>query len=136
MPSLREQQQKFEHDLFAGVGSTGRSNNSKQRIGKEELKEQIRQHRKQYTDVDVKPPKQNAKSFNNRDTVRLQAKEEVELPYLYDKKISHPIIEYKPSKEELKAASITPSFVLEVTWPRVIQFYHSSSANLYLFWKS
>ena len=129
MPSLREQQQKFEHDLFAGVGSTGRSNNSKQRIGKEELKEQIRQHRKQYSDVAVKPPKQNAKLFN-RDTVRLQAKEEeVELPYLYDRKISHPIIEYKPSKEELKAASITPSFVLEVTWPRVIQFYHPSSPH-------
>lgn len=114
MPSLREQQQQFEHGLFAGVGTkrkqrinnNRRSNN--QRIGKEELKEQIIQHhRKQYPSA--------------FDAARNK------LPYLYDTKQSHPVKEFKPSEEELKAASITPSFVLEVTWPRVIQFYHPSS---------
>ena len=130
MPSLREQQKKFELDLFGGVGTkrNPRRNNSNKRIDKEELKEQIKQHRNKYSDAAITPPKQNARSFN-RDTVRLQTKEEVELPYLYDTKLSHPIIEYKPSKEELKAASITPSFVLEVTWPRIIQFYHPSSPH-------
>jgi len=133
MPSLREQQQKFEHDLFAGVGTKQNpkrnNNNTNQRIGKEELKEQLIQHRKQYSAAAVKPLKQEAKS-SNKDSERLQAEEEeVELPYLYDTKQSHPIIEFKPSKEELKAASITPSFVLEVTWPRVIQFYHPSSPH-------
>mmetsp|Transcript_23879 Transcript_23879/g.37434 ORF Transcript_23879/g.37434 Transcript_23879/m.37434 type:complete len:676 (-) Transcript_23879:921-2948(-) len=128
MPSLREQQRKFEHDLFTGVGTKQNprsTNNTNQRIGKEELKEKIIQHRKQQPDAVVKPLKQNAKLSNRG--ARLQ--EEVELPYLYDTKLSHPIIEFKPSKEELKAASITPSFVLEVTWPRVIQFYHPSSRH-------
>ena len=71
MPSLREQQQKFEHALFAGVGSTGRSNNSKQRIGKDELKEQIRQHRKQYSDVAVNI---SALRFNDQNICHLLEK--------------------------------------------------------------
>lgn len=130
MPSLREQQRKFEHDLFAGVGTkqnprSTNTNNTNQRISKEELKEQIIQHRKQKSGAVVKTLKQNAKS--SKRSARLQ--EEDELPYLYDTKLSHPIIEFKPSKEELRAASITPSFVLEVTWPRVIQFYHPSSPH-------
>jgi len=129
MPSLREQQQQFEHDLFASFGvkrKQGKNNNNIQPIGKDELKEQIIQHRKQFPAA-IKPPKQHTKSSNKHST-SLQA-EEVELPYLYDTKQSHPIIEFKPTKEELKAASITPSFVLEVTWPRVIQFYHPSSPH-------
>lgn len=47
--------------------------------------------------------------------------------YLYDSKQSYPIIEYSPSDEELESATLTPSFVLEVTWPRIIQFYHPYS---------
>lgn len=126
MPSLREQQQQFEHDLFAGLGTkrTQRIQNNIQRIGKEELKEQIIQHRKQKSaafDAALKSRKQYAKS-----SVKLVG---VSNEYLYDTKQSHPIIEFKPSEEELKAASITPSFVLEVTWPRVIQFYHPSSPH-------
>jgi hypothetical protein len=47
--------------------------------------------------------------------------------YLYDSKQSYPVIEYLPSDEELESATLTPSFVLEVTWPRIIQFYHPYS---------
>lgn len=56
-----------------------------------------------------------------------EQKKKVLLPYLYDNKQSHPIIEYKPTREEID--SITPSFVLEVTWPRVVEFYHPSSPH-------
>lgn len=49
------------------------------------------------------------------------------LNYLYDSKETYPIIEYLPSEEE--AETLTPSFVLEVTWPRIIQFYHPYSAR-------
>ncbi|KAL3764011.1 hypothetical protein ACHAW5_000050 [Stephanodiscus triporus] len=47
--------------------------------------------------------------------------------FLYNTKQSHPIIEYLPTEDE--SASLTPSFVLEVTWPRIIQFYHPSSPH-------
>lgn len=45
--------------------------------------------------------------------------------FLFNSKQSHPIIEYIPS--EVESTSLTPSFVLEVTWPRIILFYHPSS---------
>jgi hypothetical protein len=45
--------------------------------------------------------------------------------FLFNSKQSHPIIEYIPSEDE--STSLTPSFVLEVTWPRIILFYHPSS---------
>lgn len=52
-----------------------------------------------------------------------------QINYLYNSKQSYPVIEYLPSDEELESASLTltPSFVLEVTWPRIIQFYHPNS---------
>lgn len=106
MPSLREKQRQFEQNLFAGSVGTKRL---RKWTEKEELRDLIVQHRQQHPASDLQ--------------------KEVELPYLYDTKKSHPIIEFKPSTEEQKAASITPSFILEVTWPRVIQFYHPSSPH-------
>ena len=106
MPSLKEKQRQFEQNLFAGSVGTKRL---RKRTEKEELRDLIVQHRQQHPASDLQ--------------------KEVELPYLYDTKKSHPIIEFKPSTEEQKAASITPSFILEVTWPRVIQFYHPSSPH-------
>jgi len=47
--------------------------------------------------------------------------------YLFDNKESHPVEEYKPDKEEEDSG--TPFFVLEVTWPRVVLFYHPSSEH-------
>ena len=52
---------------------------------------------------------------------------DININNLYDIKSAHPIIEYLPSKEDSEAATLTPSFVLEVTWPRVVQFYHPAS---------
>jgi hypothetical protein len=49
--------------------------------------------------------------------------------FLYDARKTHPIVEYRPSDEESSYASLTPSFVLEVTWPRIVQFYHPSSSR-------
>lgn len=106
MPSLKEKQRQFEQNLFAGSVGTKRL---RKWTEKEELRDLIVQHRQQHPASDLQ--------------------KEVELPYLYDTKKSHPIIEFKPSTEEQKAASITPSFILEVTWPRVIQFYHPSSPH-------
>lgn len=106
MPSLKEKQRQFEQNLFAGSVGTKRL---RKWTEKEELRDLIVQHLQQHPASDLQ--------------------KEVELPYLYDTKKSHPIIEFKPSTEEQKAASITPSFILEVTWPRVIQFYHPSSPH-------
>ena len=93
MLSLREQQQQFEQDLFAGVGTKRkqRQNNN------------YAHRRKHFPAAFDAALKEDAKS-SDQDT------KAVELTYLYDTKNSHPIIEFKPSKEELRAASITPSF--------------------------
>jgi hypothetical protein len=112
MLSLREQQQQFEQDLFAGVGTKRKQRQNNNYAYK----------RKQFPAAFDAALKEDAKS-SDQDT------KTVELTYLYDTKNSHPIIEFKPSKEELRAASITPSFVLEVMWPRVVQFYHPSSPH-------
>ena len=48
--------------------------------------------------------------------------------YLYDGDW-FPIVEYKVSRSQSyeETGSVIPSFVLDVTWPRLIQFYHPSS---------
>ena len=46
--------------------------------------------------------------------------------YQYNEPRFHPVEEYLFSKVE-KFTSDTPSFVLEVTWPRVVLFYHTAS---------
>ena len=124
MPSLREKQRQFEQNLFAGSVGTKRRRTWTE---KEEIRDQIVQHRQQHPASFDAALKQDKSPLLYKDNADLQ--KEVELPYLYDTKKSHPIIEFKPSTEEQKAASITPSFVLEVTWPRVIQFYHPSSPH-------
>lgn len=60
---------------------------------------------------------------------RAKAKKEVvtSLTNLFDSKEQHPIIEFKPEEEDAESASLTPSFVLEVTWPRVVLLYHPQS---------
>jgi len=48
--------------------------------------------------------------------------------YLYDDgRASHPVIEYKVDRTETSGGSAIPSFVLDVTWPRVVVFYHAAS---------
>lgn len=54
-------------------------------------------------------------------------KDSSQINFLYSSKQSYPVIEYLPSDEELESAILTPSFVLEVTWPRIVQFYHPIS---------
>ena len=122
MPTLRERQQQFELDLFAG-GNRNRKQktiNTKQLIQKGDIKGEIQQLKQE-----TKSPEEDSE-LSNEGTTRLQT---IKFQYLYDTKQSHPIKEFKPTKDELKAASITPSFVLEVTWPRVVQFYHPSSPH-------
>lgn len=55
-------------------------------------------------------------SNNNKD-----GKDKIPAYNLYGTKKTHPIIEYIPSKEDSESATLTPSFVLEVTWPRIVQ---------------
>lgn len=52
-----------------------------------------------------------------------------QIHHLYRSQQSYPVIEYLPSDEELESSilTLTPSFVLEVTWPRIVQFYHPNS---------
>jgi len=70
-------------------------------------------------------PKQ--KSVTNTDAKEQEIKKTPVSYNLYGTKKTHPIIEYRPSKEDSESATLTPSFVLEVTWPRIVQFYHPSS---------
>ena len=65
-------------------------------------------------------------SKNNKD-----GKDTIPAYNLYGTKKTHPIIEYIPSKEDSESATLTPSFVLEVTWPRIVQV--SSFFRCYFF---
>ena len=55
-----------------------------------------------------------------------KAKKEKEPEYQYTQARYHPVEEFLVTATE-KLTSETPSFVLEVTWPRVALFYHSAS---------
>lgn len=116
------QQQDFENRLFPGTARKDRHHNEKRG----------RQTGMKATSGDQKNRIKSKSMRKNSSSSRDKQKKRQYLnkfPYLYDNKQSHPIIEFKPSKEETDSNSVTPSFVLEVTWPRIIQFYHPSSPH-------
>ena len=98
--SLLPQQKKFEQQLFS-------------KTQQQQQRPDIEEQRKRYAQR-----KKKKASFN--DNVNNKP-----VTFLFNSKQSHPIIEYIPSEDE--SSSLTPSFVLEVTWPRIILFYHPSS---------
>jgi hypothetical protein len=101
--SLLPQQKQFEQQLFS---KTQQQQQQQQRPDIEEQRKRYAQRKKKKV------------SFN--DNVNNKP-----VTFLFNSKQSHPIIEYIPSEDE--SSSLTPSFVLEVTWPRIILFYHPSS---------
>ncbi|KAL9179756.1 hypothetical protein ACHAXT_007726 [Thalassiosira profunda] len=107
---LLAKQQEFEQQLFPGV--------------KERKKAKQKRHNKK--------PLLHGGSGETAAGVEEQIEQQLpEMVWenLYDTRDSYPIIEYLPSEEESESASLTPSFVLELTWPRIIQFYHPSSPH-------
>ena len=112
---LQIKQHEFEQHLFA-------TSEEDKRIS---LPHQVKEKTRNRT---TKKDEQNISSARSKDSpADTEQRRKVLQPYLYDNKQSHPIIEYKPTREEIDSSAITPSFVLEVTWPRVVEFYHPSS---------
>jgi hypothetical protein len=126
-------QQEFEHHLFPDAKLLDQLEKSGADMIAErkrhEIKERANASRKQAEAKEEDIPVAK-KAIDPAERERRKKKYlENQIPYLYDNKQSHPIIEYKPSREEVDSSAITPSFVLEVTWPRVVLFYHSSSVH-------
>ena len=113
--NLLEQQEQFEQQLFPKANKPRKS--EQQHLQQQPLEHQRNPEKKERFD------QQKIEERRRRFIDRTDRSEN----FLYKTKQSHPIIEYLPSEEE--SASLTPSFVLEVTWPRIIQFYHPSSPH-------
>ena len=131
--ALREQQLDFEQHLFPGAIRKEHENSGDVERSEQQRKAGIEKQVNAFEkEADVEgPSKTPRKSIDPSERERRKKKqlEDKVAPYLYDNKQSHPIIEYKPSKEEVESSAITPSFVLEVTWPRIVEFYHPSSPH-------
>lgn len=137
---LQAQQHDFEHRLFPGTARKDGQHNENRGHNNVRIHQTDRKPHGSLVERQSGFPKKKITSRNRSDSTskwkNSSAKDKQKkilqlnkILYLYDNKQSHPIIEYKPSKEEIDSSSITPSFVLEVTWPRIIQFYHPSSPH-------
>lgn len=115
--SLQEQQVEFENQLFPKALSK-QSQHTRPRTEREVRGEQERRQHESVAKSQQRPQRRGPSAVGG-ETVS----------YLYDTKQSHPVIEYLPSKADAESGSLTPSFVLEVTWPRVVQLYHPSSPH-------
>ncbi|KAL3774707.1 hypothetical protein HJC23_002007 [Cyclotella cryptica] len=149
--ALRIQQQRFEQQLFPGAlwkekeqlhlqpkrdAIKGRGELEQQT--RFNLEQQVKAYRDQNENQNIYAASSSHinSSVEGSTTKRKKTRNEDKTPFLYDNKQSHPIIEYKPSREEIDSGSITPSFVLEVTWPRIVEFYHPSSPHCISFQSS
>eukprot|EP00581_Thalassiosira_minuscula_P015130 CAMPEP_0183712598 /NCGR_PEP_ID=MMETSP0737-20130205/7680_1 /TAXON_ID=385413 /ORGANISM="Thalassiosira miniscula, Strain CCMP1093" /LENGTH=708 /DNA_ID=CAMNT_0025941245 /DNA_START=110 /DNA_END=2232 /DNA_ORIENTATION=- len=120
---LQLEQSKFEQQLF--------TNNAQQLDQRQkEVKAAIEQFQQKNNAKDQQGDGTEKKRRRRKKKPSVEEEEKyIEPNFLYDTKLSHPIIEYLPSKEDAESATLTPSFVLEVTWPRIVQFYHPDSPH-------
>lgn len=125
---LLAQQEQFEQQLFS------RANKEKEKSAHRKRQLESQQPRSQKIKELISNERREKKQENDSaqskaapGKTRRKPRRSSDMFDLYGTKDSHPIIEYTPSKEDAESASLTPSFVLEVTWPRVVQFYHPSS---------
>lgn len=126
---LQRQQEKFEQQLFKGANSIEQNQTAEQQQRQQrekEVKEQINKHREKEAEEQTNGQQKKRAKVNKKRRQSTTAGDNT-LFYLYDTKEAHPIMEYIPSKEDAESATLTPSFVLEVTWPRIVQFYHPLS---------
>lgn len=138
MRSKEQMQTLFEQQLF-GITPKTQKLTPDQQLNTTNTKDQREQRseeprprkRKKQEDDGAKSQGQVGKSTRRgrRPPRKTDEEDQTSIPIsnLYDTKESHPIIEYLPSKEDAESATLTPSFVLEVTWPRIVQFYHPLS---------
>ncbi len=104
--NLLAQQEQFEQQLFPKANKLPKTK------------------QKQQQSIDDQRKPENKKLFDQEKTIDESGRS---ANFLYNMRQSYPVVEYLPAEEE--SASLTPSFVLEVTWPRIIQFYHPASPH-------
>lgn len=124
---LEQQQVDFEHQLFPNAGTqkpSAKQSPQHQPQRKQEARRQLEPRQRQHDSLaDPKRTRGNKRQRRAPPADR----ERSDVSYLYNTQQSHPVIEYLPSQADTDSGSLTPSFVLEVTWPRVVQFYHPDS---------
>lgn len=112
--------------LASSVGVYIMKSNRSKLLRKESLLPQQKQFEQQLFSKTQRPNiEEQRKRYAQRKKMKESFNNNNKPNFLFNSKQSHPIIEYMPSEDE--SSSLTPSFVLEVTWPRIILFYHSSS---------
>ncbi|KAL7548340.1 hypothetical protein ACHAWF_011627 [Thalassiosira exigua] len=124
---LQAQQEEFERQLFPGANKNQKVKvQNKPRPRTQRKRDIIKDRTAQLQHQGRALGHTGERSMNARQTPTIREKK---LSSLYDSRESHPVIEYLPSNEDEDSESVTltPSFVLEVTWPRIIQFYHPLS---------
>ena len=120
---LARKQEEFENELFP---KARKPRESEERHRRSQQQRQQRQHREQ----SIEDPRKRSETEMNPPPLDQQKAIDESGPssnFLYNTRRTHPIVEYMPSSEESASSSLTPSFVLEVTWPRMVQFYHPLS---------